>query len=171
MRRRLRDSKLVAAALITVILIVIAMIVVPGFMPVDEREVQEMRLYSDHRTLSEQIDRYRSEHRGRGPHVAPQTLPEPRDQSLTPAEAEADNASDMLIKRMTHKTDEVGNVTPDGEFGPYIRQWPPNPFSHSTVATKIKFGTDDDSPRDGTTGWYYNTETCEISPNTTAVPL
>ena len=55
--------------------------------------------------------------------------------------------------------------TANGVFGPYLLEWPENPFSPSSVARDITFGTQASPPRDNTTGWHYNTNTGVVSAN------
>jgi hypothetical protein len=99
--------------------------------------------------LRRQIQVYTMQHGNRGPHL---------DQK-----GNVDKAN--LSARLTGRTDPDGQLDPSGSRGPYMKEWPTNPFSKSAVAGLVLFGTEAAPPRDGTTGWYYNIDTCLISPN------
>ena len=50
---------------------------------------------------------------------------------------------------MTGTTDMDGTINPDGEFGPYLRLPPVNPYTSSSTVVPIGEGTDTD-------GWEYD---------------
>jgi hypothetical protein len=50
-------------------------------------------------------------------------------------------------------------------LGPYLKQFPANPFVSGPAASAIEFGAQDPAPGDGTTGWYLNTQTGKFSCN------
>jgi hypothetical protein len=66
---------------------------------------------------------------------------------------------------MTGRTAADGKLDSTGSCGPYMKEWPKNPFCAEDIAGDIEFGTATLPPRNGNTGWYYNTNTCMISPN------
>jgi hypothetical protein len=66
---------------------------------------------------------------------------------------------------MTGRTAADGKLDPGGSCGPYMKEWPRNPFCAQDIGGDIEFGTATLPPRNGNTGWYYNTNTCIISPN------
>jgi len=102
------------------------------------------------RHIRQQINLYRIEHGGRGPHL---------DEN-----GRLDTGN--LMARLTGMTTPTGALTPEGPCGPYLKTWPTNPFAAKGLAREIKFGWAPVSPRDGSSGWYYNIYTCLLSPNT-----
>jgi len=75
--------------------------------------------------------------------------------------------TNSFVARMTGRTDPSGKINPAGTCGPYLLKWPANPFCQEAVATEVIFGILSIPPRNGTAGWYYNTNTCLISANST----
>jgi hypothetical protein len=134
--------------IVVLLLGTIAMIVLPKFLSATE-DARESSLLSALRTLWAQVDVYRNEHNGRGPHLNEQ--------------GELD--TERFVERLAGRTFPSGLVAKYGPCGPYLHQWPENPFSDSSVRAAVKFGWAAQSPRDGTTGWYYNIDTCLVSPN------
>ena len=141
---------LVELLIVVAMIAVLAMIVIPNF-TVASDEARESALASDLHAVTRQIELYRVEHAGRYPHLD--------------ANGDPDADPDGLVLRLTSKTDSTGAVANDGDFGPYLPEWPANPFCPEDIAQDIKFGNEEDSPRDDTTGWYYNTATGQVSPN------
>lgn len=152
MQRKCQGFTLVEVMIVVVVMSILAMIVLPRYSSASD-EARESGLCTDLHALTSQIHLYRVEHGGRGPHIN--------------ASGVAEVSSANFIQRLTSKTDATGKVTAEGKYGPYLLEWPTNPFSGDGVSRTIKFGVADPAPRDGTTGWYYNTETCAISPNST----
>jgi type II secretory pathway pseudopilin PulG len=107
------------------------------------------RLTSHVEGLRQQIDRYRADHGGQGPHLDEQGRIDGRN----------------LIARMTNTTYPNGKISKFGSCGPYLEEWPANPFSEESIGRVVKLGLAERPPRDDTTGWYYNVYTCLISAN------
>jgi type II secretory pathway pseudopilin PulG len=107
------------------------------------------RLKSHVEGLRKQIDRYRADHNGQGPHLNERGQIDGRG----------------LIARMGGVTYPNGKLSKFGSCGPYVQEWPANPFSEESVARTVKLGLSERPPRDDTTGWYYNIYTCLLSPN------
>jgi len=146
---RVRSSfTLVELLIIVVILAIIGMMVLPRFTTASE-EARESALLTDIQITRRQIKLYQTQHAGRLPHL-----------NETGAE---DGAN--FTKRLTSRTDVDGKLNPNGLMGPYLMEWPENPFSTAAVATEIKFAAASTTPRDGTTGWYYSTTTGVVSAN------
>lgn len=150
MQRGRAALTLVEVLIVVVILLIIGMMVVPG-LDLASNEARDSALLTDIRTARNQIRLYTTQHAGRPPHL---------DEN-----GQADTAN--FANRLTQRTDVDGKLDPNGLFGPYLVEWPENPFCTDSVAPKIKFGTEASPPRDGTTGWYYNTNTCILSANST----
>jgi len=114
---------LVEILIVVVILGILAAIVIPQFTGAST-EAKEAALVSDLQSIRSQIELYKIQHND--------TLPGEilnADGSITPATAVS------FVNQLTNKTDQYGNVDPDGtdpqtyRFGPYMRQIPENPFS------------------------------------------
>lgn len=71
------------------------------------------------RNLQFAIDLYRAEHLDKSPSEKPD------------GSAETDPA--MVIARLLQKTDDQGNTTVLGAYGPYLQSWPTNPFNGKTT--------------------------------------
>jgi len=140
--------------IVVVILGIIAMIVVPQFAAADE-DAKEASLVSTIKILRRQISMYRAEHNGNGPHVGP-ILPLPHEKHL-----------EVPFRRLTERTDIAGNLDANGPYGPYINNWPGNPFCEGPMAKAVMVGHGAKPPRTGVTGWYYDLDTCIISANST----
>ena len=139
---------LVEVIIVVLILAIISMIVVPRFTSASD-EAKDAALMTDIHTTRSQIRLYVTQHAGRLPHLN--------------EFGAMDTAN--FAKRLTGRTDVAGKLAAGGPMGPYLKVWPENPFSSSSVAAEIKFGTAATPPRDDTTGWYYNTDTGIVSPN------
>jgi general secretion pathway protein G len=156
---------LVEILIVVVILSILAMIAVPRFMQAST-DARESSLKSDLQTIRAQLDVYRVQHGERYP------------------QAIVGNDSTLVIAQLTSSTDSGGNTQPktsskhltpvdDGvltpinayTLGPYLKQFPANPFVSGSAASSIEFGTQDPAPGDGTTGWYLNTQTGKFSCN------
>jgi type II secretory pathway pseudopilin PulG len=106
-------------------------------------------LQQDLEYLRSRIAVYRAEHGSRGPHL----------------NEREENDSGNMVERLTDSTYTSGKVSNLGPCGPYVYDWPANPFGDRSVARAVKFGRSAVPPCDGTTGWYYNLDTCLISSN------
>jgi general secretion pathway protein G len=135
--------------IVVVILGILAAVVVPQFVDASD-DAKEATLVSSLATIRKQIELYKLQHGGRGPHVNELGMPDPV------------NGLDV---RLVSRTDASGKIDPNGKYGPYLQRWPSNPFCDDAVASLIKPGIGTSPPRDGTTGWYYNRHTCVISIN------
>jgi len=148
MRNDRKGMTLVEIMMVVLVLSIMAMIVVPKI-SVSSDDARESALLTDLRTAREMIRLYKVEHHGRSPHV----------------NEIYQKDTGNFVARMTQKTDPDGALNPNGSCGPYLREWPSNPYSSSDVAQDIKFGKNPPSPRDGSTGWYYATKAHQIYPN------
>jgi len=149
---RRRGFTLVEILIVVVLLAIIAGLVVPAFMSVFEGS-REATLLGDIQTIRKQVELYRLEHNGLAPHLDPDGV--------------SIRLPQYLILHMTQRSTSSGAVDPEGPYGPYLDEWPANPFSNDSVARLILLGTSTKPPRNGITGWYYNTDTCIVSANST----
>ncbi|HUS91944.1 MAG TPA: prepilin-type N-terminal cleavage/methylation domain-containing protein [Phycisphaerae bacterium] len=150
MDRQNRGFSIVELLIVITMLAIIAAIAVPRLIDASE-DARSSALGTDLQMLRRQVVLYKMQHNGRGPHL---------DES---------GALDKpnLPTRLTGRTTQQGKLDDNGAYGPYMKQWPVNPYADGAVAGSITFGTQTAPPRDGATGWYYNTTTCVFSANTT----
>ena len=139
---------LIELLIVVTMLLLVAAIAVPRLLDASA-EAREAALATDLQMLRRQVRMYKAQHLDRGPHL---------------------NESGVLDKpnlpaRMTGRTTTDGKLDQNGCCGPYMKVWPRNPFCDDSVAGDVEFGTTVLPPRGGNTGWYYNTNTCIISPN------
>jgi general secretion pathway protein G len=139
---------LVEVLIVVVILGIVAAIAIPEWARANV-DAKESSLSTDLQTVRKQIEVYRSQHGGRSPHLN--------------ESGQADTAN--FINRLMGRTDALGKVG-SGSLGPYLTEWPANPFGPSSAGGVVAFGTASAPPRNGTTGWYYSTSACMLSPNT-----
>ncbi len=135
--------------IVTTIVGILAMIVVPKLISA-QQDARESALETDLQMLRRQINLYQAQHNGRSPHVN-----ELNQTDLT-----------NMQKRLLEKTDESGKLNPAGDRGPYLTEWPENPFATPAVATTLNFGKSTTPPRDGSSGWYFSYRNLMIYPNT-----
>ncbi len=143
-----RAFALIELVIVTLMLATIAMIVMPQLLSASQN-AKESSLLKDLRTIRSQIEVYRNEHNGRGPHLKEGGEMDP----------------EHFIDRLTGRTFPGGQLATYGTCGPYLVEWPENPFSPRGIRGTIKFGWTSLPPRDGTTGWYYDIDSCLIYPN------
>ena len=148
MRFAAKAFSLIELLIVITMLAILAAIAVPHMMDASE-DARESALETDLQMLRRQIQMYRMQHGDRGPHLD--------------ANGKLDTAN--FVARLTGRTRPDGTLDASGTCGPYMKTWPTNPFCSEAVAGLIKFGTDQKPPRTGGSGWYYNTKTCIISPN------
>jgi len=140
-----RAFSLVELIIVIVVLGIMAMIVMPKFANSAD-DAREKALATDHGSVSRQIELYKHQHKGRLPHIK-------KNGNSDPAK---------FIARMTGKTDIDGKLNAAGKFGPYLMEWPSNPFLPGPKEAKVKFGDDGPGPRDDSTGWYYAKNTGKL---------
>ncbi len=139
---------LVEVLIVVLIIGILAMVVVPQVVTASE-QARETALETDLTAVRRAIDLYRAEHDGRMVHLD-----------------EAANVSLAGITwRLTRPTTPTGKLDPDGKCGPYLTEWPANPYVSGPAGTLIKCGAATDAPRDDSSGWYYCTTTGTIHVN------
>ncbi len=138
----------VEALIVACLLLVVGILVSPTLVQAWHGTRRSL-LQQDLEYLRSRIALYRAEHGGRGPHLNEWEENDPQN----------------MVERLTGSTYTSGKISNLGPCGPYVYDWPANPFGDRWVARAVKFGRSDVPPRDGSTGWYYNLETCLISSN------
>ena len=150
MCRRLAFS-LIEIMIVIMLLAILSAIVIPRLVTAQD-DARESAIDTDIQMMRRQIMVYMAQHTGKGPHL---------DEA-----GNVDKAN--LSARLTGRTNPAGKIIASGSCGPYMKLWPTNPFITSQAAAgEVVFGTDTTPPRDNTTGWYYNIDTCVISANST----
>ena len=149
MTSRQHGFSLIELMIVIMLLAILAAMVVPRLVDATQ-DARETALETDLQMMRRQIIVYKAQHLGRGPHLD--------------AEGKLDEAN--LPVRLTKRTNPDGRINPSGSCGPYMAEWPTNPFiSSAETAVTVVFGTETTPPRNSASGWYYNTTTCVISPN------
>jgi general secretion pathway protein G len=140
---------LVEIMIVVMLLAILAMVVVPEVAGSTDR-ARESALATDLQAARRQLQLYKVQHYGRSPHV----------------DETSKKDTDNFVARLTGRTDPDGTINPAGACGPYLTQWPTNPFiSDAAKAADIKFAKSETPPRDDSTGWYYSTRACELHVN------
>jgi len=133
---------LVEITIVVLLLSIMAMIIVPRFTSASD-EARNAALGSNLVGLRKAIELYKTDHGGRLPHLNEQGL----------------DHHAGLIWRLTRRTKADGTLDPAGSFGPYIREWPANPYVAGPVSKQVKCAPGAAPPRDDSSGWYYSTTT------------
>lgn len=138
---------LIEILIVVVILGILAAIVIPQYL-VASGEARDSALETDLKAVRGQLELYKAQHVGKYPHL------------------DEDGAADTanFKDRLTGRTDSDGKIDANGPLGPYLQEFPTNPYA-DTNADGLSFGTADPAPGDGTTGWYFNTSSGKFSPN------
>ena len=146
-----RNSAFTLTELVIVVMIlgIMAMIVIPKYASSAD-DTRNKALATDYATALRQFELYKHQHSGKTPDIA--------------ANGTLDTAN--FIKRMTGRTDIDGTLNGNGRFGPYLMEWPTNPFVHGAAGAQIKFGKPAPASRDGSTGWYFSTDLKKLYINT-----
>jgi general secretion pathway protein G len=125
---------LVEILIVVVILGILAAIVIPQFTQAST-EARENSLKANLQTIRSQIELYKIQHNDDLPGT------------VTGVDFEA---------AMTGTTD-INGASSGTDFGPYLQQIPPNPFSVAAIAAEIDTGTTDPTTVSTTGGWFFNT--------------
>jgi general secretion pathway protein G len=167
---RAKGFTLVEILIVVVILGILAAIVIPQFTGAST-EAKESSLVSNLQSIRSQIELFKIQHN-----------------DLIPGEIMATNGNitqataDTFVNAMCNKTDQYGNVDPDGtdpstyRFGPYMKKVPENPFSNASgvqvaglaedgaivAAGAAKLGEGEGG---STSGWYYVCTSARTDPD------
>lgn len=150
MRLAARGMTLVEVTIVVLILGILAMVVAPRLTNA-QYDARESALEVDLTVANRQIELYMAEHNGYPPERHEMGVLDPLG----------------MVNRLTRRTDPDGKLNPAGECGPYLVEWPKNPFAPDAVADKIVFGMETTSPRTNASGWYYSYKTHRLYPNST----
>lgn len=144
-----RAFTLIELLIVVVILGILADVVIPQFSNAAE-DAKLSTLLEDLRITRVAISLYTLEHGGRHPCHAPGKTVDPDP--------------DNFVLRLVGRTNPSGILSPVGQMGPYLFSFPQNPFiTDPSQADKVQFGTG--NPPVGTAGWYLNTNTLRLMPN------
>jgi len=156
-RRRVAYT-LVEVLIVVMLLSIVAMAVIPEFVGASE-DAREAAVLTDLATCRRQIQLYALHHGGRAPHV----------------DEFGSKDTDSFVARLTQRTDPDGKLNSSGVCGPYMLEWPVNPYCDSdATGRQITFAKSALPPLDGTSGWYYSTKTgllhsnCGVNPDGSA---
>lgn len=139
---------LVEILIVVLIIGILAMVVIPRVVAASE-QARESALETDLTAIRRAVELYRIEHNGKLPHLD-----------------EAGNVSLAGISwRMTRTTTPEGKLDPNGRCGPYLSEWPTNPYVPGPAGQQIKSAAATSAPRDDSSGWYYSTTTGQIHVN------
>ena len=139
---------LVEILIVVTILGILAVVVIPKYADT-AAETREAALTEDLQSVQRQIDRYKVDHSGRGPHQG--------------ANGSLDAAN--FVRRLTGRTDIYGSPVATGKYGPYLPTMPDNPFITSAKLAPLVTVGSGLAPRDGTTGWFFDVVSQKIAPN------
>ena len=149
----MRNNKgftLVEILIVVVILGILAAIVIPQFTEASN-DARESQLKSDLQTLRSQLELYKVQHL-----------------DTYPASADGDDGA-VMIAQLTQKTNVEGeyggSADPTPTLGPYVIQFPTNPFA---VANGGSVDVGDTQTADGDPGWYFNPADGEFRANDAA---
>ena len=129
---------LVEVIIVVLILGIMAMIVVPKFSSATT-DARNSALETTLSSTRRQIELYKAHHKDKGPHLNAAGNPDPAN----------------FVARLTGRTDASGKIVAAGRMGPYMTDWPSNPFLKEPAASQVKFGGNPIPPRDDSSGWYY----------------
>jgi competence protein ComGC len=134
--------------LIGLLLMILAFLVAPGAIHAYD-SIMESRIQKNMQYIHNRIEKYRADHNGAGPHL----------------DENGEIDTERMMDRLTGETFPNGRISHYGPCGPYMQEWPSNPFSPNAISQTVKFGFSRNPPRDGSSGWYYDLNTCLVSPN------
>jgi prepilin-type N-terminal cleavage/methylation domain-containing protein len=147
---RQKGFTLAEMMVVVVLLGILAAITIPQFVGASD-DAREAALGIDLVNARKQIVLYMVEHNGQGPHMNEREKVDRR----------------RFVERMTGRTDPDGRINSEGICGPYLMQWPANPFCDESVARDVTIGSRRVAPRDGKSGWYFSTATGILTANST----
>jgi prepilin-type N-terminal cleavage/methylation domain-containing protein len=132
---------LVEVLIVVVILAVLAAVVVPQFTSRDDARMSTAQFNLN--TLRSVIEAFRIQHHGALPQV---------------------DETSKLLEELLQKTAANGAIDANGEYGPYLVEFPENPFTgiNSVTATAKSTITSGDVTVNNAGGWLFNEATGQI---------
>lgn len=137
MTHRNKGFTLVEILIVVIILGILAAIVIPQFTEASN-DARESALASDLQTLRSQLELYNIQHLDSYPAAA------------------------NFVALLTGKSDVDGTLNAAGAYGPYLQNFPTNPFNNLNT---VDVQADDTGLGGGNHGWYFNTATGRMSPD------
>ena len=136
MKRKNTGFTLVEILIVVIILGILAAVVIPQFTEASN-DARAAALDSDLQTVRSQIELWKIQH----------------------LDALPGNVADTTMQdQLTGKTDQDGSLNANGAFGPYLQQFPTNPY---TGTNTVGAATAEDQ------GWIYNSTTGEFTADNT----
>lgn len=140
---------LVEILIVVIILGILAAIVIPQFTEASE-DARSSALRTDLQTIRSQLELYKVQHQDRYPH------------KINDGGSWQEDTGNF-VARLTGTTDMHGDTSGE-DFGPYLQDFPENPFA-SDNGDEVEFGTGGPSGS-GDPGWFFDTETGNFYANT-----
>ena len=136
-RTRRTGFTLVELLIVVVIMGILAATIIPQFSD-SSKDAKVSTVKFDLHTLRSQIELYRTQHDGRVPQ------------------------DDTTLSELANKTDEFGEISESGAYGPYVQSIPVNPFSKSDQVRAATDANRDTVVYSGNQGWLYDKATGQI---------
>ena len=123
-------------------------------------DAPEAALMSDLQTLRSQLELYKVQHHGRGPH-----------QFHDGQQWNSDPSPENFVRRLTGRTNSMGHLMPeDGDpsdytYGPYLKEMPGNPFAEDNADKVVLITRKNEPAPNGDPGWRFEVHDEVIRPN------
>lgn len=138
-----RVFTLAEVLIVIVIIAIVAAIAIPRMSSAGEN-AQLTKLKADLNVIRRAIEFYTIEHNGRTPDVK--------------ENGQRDGDGDRFVGRLVGETDMDGECDPDGEYGPYLRQFPENAFiDKGKRRAEVRIGGKPAGANEK--GWHYDPDT------------
>ncbi len=129
---------LVEILIVVIILGILAAIVIPQFTEASS-DARESALATDLQTVRSQLELYKVQHLDDYPVAA------------------------NFVAQLIGKTDQDGTLNAAGAYGPYMQNFPNNPFADSLNTVEVE--ADNAGLGGGSHGWHFNTATGRFAPD------
>ncbi len=143
-----RAFTLIELVIVVVLIGIIAAIAIPRLSRGAE-DAKWQAVKADSIVLQQAVDLYTAEHDGRSPALD--------------ADGNLDTDSQRFMDRLLQRTDENGELSALGTFGPYLRTFPRNPF---TTCGAVRVSGD---PAPSDCAWFYDTGLGSLRPDHSSV--
>lgn len=146
MMRSNKGFTLVEILIVVIILGILAAIVIPQFTEASN-EATQSSFNSDLQTARSQIELYKVQHMDRTPAIK--------------ADGTADTDGAAFVSRLTSRTLRTGEVNASGTLGPYLQQFPRNPYAPTGKERLVVIAAT--APTDATNaGWWFDTSVNQL---------